>query len=120
MSEDIFTSEEHFSYYAFDGRTVRDCQISISLSTWPNVHAPPLVQGALRWKHEASDFYDEGDTDYSDQIGEGRAMHLGEVSWNDFRHSVMQQLPHKWFQREVLGLMCYFLYPMPSCLTSCL
>lgn len=58
-------------------------------------------QGALRWKHEASDFYDEGEVEYSDQIGSERAMHLGEVSWNDFRHSVMQQLPHSWFRREV-------------------
>jgi hypothetical protein len=58
-------------------------------------------QGALRWKHEAGDFYDEYDTDAGDRIGEERAMHLGEMSWNDFRYSVMQQLPHAWFHREV-------------------
>ncbi|ELR14937.1 FGGAP repeat domain containing protein [Acanthamoeba castellanii str. Neff] len=79
--DDHDLGEEHFSYFAFDGRT-----------------------GALRWKHEAGDFYDEYDTDAGDRIGEERAMHLGEMSWNDFRYSVMQQLPHAWFRREDTGL----------------
>jgi hypothetical protein len=34
-------------------------------------------------------------------------MHLGEMSWNDFRYSVMQQLPHSWFRREVRTLRHY-------------
>jgi len=45
-------------------------------------------------------------------------MHLGEMSWNDFRHSLMQQLPHSWFRREV-SLSPHFgkLSPSPLFLT---
>lgn len=42
--EEEESSESHFSYFAFDGRT-----------------------GALRWKHEAGDFYGE-DTHLDEQV----------------------------------------------------
>ncbi|KAL6048323.1 Integrin-alpha FG-GAP repeat-containing protein 2 [Balamuthia mandrillaris] len=79
--------EEHFSYYAFDGRT-----------------------GALRWKHEAGDFFksqdhqDEEKTllpEHSYKLHViGHTKHLGELDWKEFKQSVLQNLPHAVYRKE--------------------
>jgi hypothetical protein len=75
--------EEHFSYYAFDGRT-----------------------GALRWRHEAPDFYDNDPhaaepesllPEHSYKLHVlGQGQHVGEMDWREFRHHVLRHLPHYW------------------------
>jgi hypothetical protein len=92
------SEQEHFSYYAFDGRT-----------------------GALRWQHEAGDFYDI-DPHAEEQVRNknatsltknlrkesllpehsyklhvlGQDRHLGEADWREFREHILGHLPHYW------------------------
>lgn len=82
-------NEEHFSYYAFDGRT-----------------------GALRWKHEQGDFFDASISERHEDEGEeifgympehsyklhvwSAMKHQGEVDWRLFKHDIFHQMPHYW------------------------
>eukprot|EP01097_Dermamoeba_algensis_P006261 TRINITY_DN3920_c0_g1_i1.p1 TRINITY_DN3920_c0_g1~~TRINITY_DN3920_c0_g1_i1.p1 ORF type:complete len:686 (-),score=161.99 TRINITY_DN3920_c0_g1_i1:182-2239(-) len=85
--------EDHFTYYAFDGKT-----------------------GSLRWKHEPEDFLDPNPDPVStwekklNKTNEQIAIpnesfkahllqmtsHLGEVQWVDYKENVLASLPHRW------------------------
>eukprot|EP00823_Brevimastigomonas_motovehiculus_P006167 TRINITY_DN4981_c0_g1_i1.p1 TRINITY_DN4981_c0_g1~~TRINITY_DN4981_c0_g1_i1.p1 ORF type:complete len:882 (-),score=169.57 TRINITY_DN4981_c0_g1_i1:218-2863(-) len=66
----------HFSFYAFSGLT-----------------------GALRWKHEARDFYEE--TSSTDMLRpQHDPSHVGELTWRAFKNDVLNSLPHLWSTRE--------------------
>jgi hypothetical protein len=68
-------NDDHFSLYAFDGRT-----------------------GKLRWKHEAKDFTEESNA--HDALHPQHEVHLGEIDWTKFRHDILKSLPHFWNSRH--------------------
>jgi hypothetical protein len=85
------TKSRHVSYYAFSGNS-----------------------GTLLWKHQPEDFHKDLSslmepglsTTYSEraisQLQEG--VHYGERSCRDYRESLLQTLPHRWFDKEDTAL----------------
>lgn len=84
--------DDHFSYYAFNGRT-----------------------GALRWKHEPDDFqpYDrhahEEKLASLEQMGQLhlylQTLHTGERPWTAFKQQMLNNLPHRWTSRDDTSFM---------------
>eukprot|EP00808_Paulinella_micropora_P017153 g32257.t1 len=67
--------EQHYSFYAFAGGS-----------------------GASRWKHETDDFQEASAS--ANLLRPQHMMHAGEMHWSNFRHSIVQTLPHSWSAPE--------------------
>jgi outer membrane protein assembly factor BamB len=85
------TDSQHFSYYAFDGKT-----------------------GKLRWKHEDFDFYptDTHESERSNGHEEdllphhsfkqhvfSQVKHLGEVDWRQYKGNIFDHLPYRYLDK---------------------